>query len=66
MNNQSTYSLLMRSEEKSRNVIEIVLYVLFTLSAIVTIWQFAHQSSLLPSNQFRTTGDGCIEELVVR
>ena len=65
MNNQSTYSLLMRSEEKFLNVIEIVLYVLFTLSAIVSIWQFAHQSSLLPSDQFRTTGAGCVEERAV-
>jgi hypothetical protein len=43
MNNQfeSTYGLLVRSEEKGRGVLEAVLYVAFVLSAVLLIWQFA-------------------------
>ncbi len=43
MNNkhESTYTLLVRSEEKGRSIMETVLYALFGLSAIVSIWQFA-------------------------
>ena len=43
MNNQfeSTYALLVRSEEKSRSILETVLYVIFVLSVIAGIWQFA-------------------------
>jgi hypothetical protein len=49
MNNQfeSTYGLLVRSEEKGRGVLEAVLYVAFVLSAVLLIWQFA-QSPVIP------------------
>ena len=40
---ESTYALLVRSEEKSRGVLEIVLYAFFIVSALVSIWQFAIQ-----------------------
>jgi hypothetical protein len=51
-NNQfeSTYALLVRSEEKGRGVLEAVLYVAFILSAVVLIWEFAHSSVSLPAN----------------
>jgi hypothetical protein len=42
---ESTYALLVRSEEKGRGVLETVLYVAFILSAVLLIWEFA-QSSL--------------------
>jgi hypothetical protein len=50
-NNQfeSTYALLVRSEEKGRGVLEAVLYVAFILSAVVLIWEFAHSSVSLPA-----------------
>ena len=50
-NNQfeSTYALLVRSEEKGRGVLEAVLYVAFILSAVVLIWEFAHSSIGIPS-----------------
>ena len=38
---QTTYALLLRSEEKGREVLETVLYVAFILSAVLLIWQFA-------------------------
>jgi hypothetical protein len=47
-NFESTYALLVRSEEKKRNVLEIVVYALFILSAVFSIWQFAHQTVAFP------------------
>jgi hypothetical protein len=38
---ESTYALIVRSEEKSRSVLEIVLYAIFILSVVVGILQFA-------------------------
>lgn len=49
MNNfESTYALLVRSEEKSRSRLEVLVYALFILSAVFSIWQFAHQSMAFP------------------
>src|SRR5438094_10649636 len=50
MNNeaQSTYGLLVCSEEKGRSIMETVVYALFGLSAIISIWQFGAQPSPLP------------------
>jgi hypothetical protein len=47
-NFESTYALLVRSEEKKRNVLEILVYALFILSAVFSIWQFAHQTVAFP------------------
>ncbi len=43
MNNQfeSTYALLVRSEEKGRGVLEILVYAIFVLGVVLSIWQFA-------------------------
>jgi hypothetical protein len=43
-NFESTYALLVRSEEKKRNVLEILVYALIILSTVFSIWQFAHQT----------------------
>ena len=50
MNNeaQSTYGLLVQSEEKGRSIMETVVYALVGLSAIVSIWQFVEQPNRLP------------------
>ena len=42
LNNQfeSTDGLLVRSEEKGRGVLEIVVYAVFILSIVSAIWQF--------------------------
>ena len=45
---ETTYSLLVRSEEKNRSILEIVVYTLFMLSAVFSIWQFANQPIALP------------------
>ena len=43
MNNQfeSAYALLVRSEEKGRGVLEILVYTIFILGVVFSIWQFA-------------------------
>jgi hypothetical protein len=43
MNNHTTYALLVHSEEKGRDRLELGVYVMCILSAIVAIWQFAWQ-----------------------
>ncbi len=48
MNNRSIYALLVRSEEKSRNMLETAVYAMCILSAVFAIWQFAQQPNPLP------------------
>jgi hypothetical protein len=40
---QSTYALLVGSEEKGRGMMEVVVYALCILSALAAIWQFIGQ-----------------------
>lgn len=47
---ESTYALLVRSEEKERNLFEGVAYLVFILSAIFSIWQLAQQPVELPKD----------------
>ena len=51
MNNheESTYALLVRSEEKSRTALETVAYSTCILSVVVAIWQFAHEPVKIPA-----------------
>ncbi len=43
MSNQfeSTFALLLRSEEKGRGGLETLVYAVFLLSVVLSIWQFA-------------------------
>jgi hypothetical protein len=52
MNSQTTYSMLVRSKETSRDLLEAAVYTLCILSAIVAIWQFVAQSSRLSVDGF--------------
>jgi hypothetical protein len=49
MNNDTTYALLVRSEEKGRSIMETVVYALLGLSAILSILQFVQQPERLPT-----------------
>ncbi len=51
-NLKSTYELVMESEyeDKNRSVLETVIYALFILSAVFSIWQFAIQPVVLPTS----------------
>jgi hypothetical protein len=45
---ESTYALLVRSEEKERSLFENVAYLVFILSAVFSIWQAARQPVTVP------------------
>lgn len=45
---ESTYALLDRSEHENRSLLEMLVYGIFILSAVVAIWQFVHQPVNLP------------------
>ena len=48
MKNQSTYSLLVKSQETGRSIFETAVNTLVVLSAVVAIFQFASQSVIVP------------------
>ena len=47
---ESTYALLVRSEEKERSVFEDAAYLIFILSAVFSIWQMVQQPVELPKD----------------
>jgi hypothetical protein len=49
MNNDTTYALLVQSEEKGRSIMETAVYALLGLSAILSILQFVQQPEGLPT-----------------
>ena len=59
MNNEheSTYALLVRSEDKTRSIMETVVYGLFALSVLVSIFQFVEQPNPLPIDQLAVSGN---------
>ena len=52
---ESTYALLVRSEEKERSIVEGAVYFAVVLSALISIWQFAVQPVALPLSTIHTT-----------
>jgi hypothetical protein len=46
---ESTYALLVRSEEKGGGVLEIAVYVASILSVVFSIWQFAQTPVTAPA-----------------
>ena len=44
----STYAVLVRSEQEERSAAETAVYLLFILSAVFSIWHVAHQPITLP------------------
>jgi hypothetical protein len=44
----ATYAVLLRSEQEERSAIEAVVYLLFIVSAVFSIWQVARQPITLP------------------
>ena len=55
---ESTYALLIRSEEKRRNGFEVVVHLLLILCPLIAIWQFAQQPVSIPSTELK--GAGCV------
>ena len=46
---ESTYALLVRSEEKERSASETVIYMVLILSTVFSIWQAAQQTVTVPT-----------------
>lgn len=61
MKKRSTYRLLVQSEEKSRNILEIAVYGLVALSCLISIWQFAEQLNVLPLDTIGTAAERPVE-----
>ena len=57
MNNhqESTYALLVRSEERGRSAAEAVAYTIFVLSAVFAIWQFIQHPVTIPAAGLQPT-----------
>ena len=52
---ESTYALLVRSEEKERSMFEGAVYFAVVISALFSIWQLAMQPVQLPLKSVHTT-----------
>jgi hypothetical protein len=65
MNNEieSTYTLLVRSEDRSRNMMEVGGFSLIALSALAAVWQFAHQPTSLPLDRVKAADQECVERI---
>ena len=55
---ESTYALLMRSEEKERSILEIVVFALIILCAVVYHFHFAGQSVAFTISAVHTADSG--------
>ena len=60
---ESTYALLIRSEEKSRNVIEMAICPILILGAAIAIWQFAQQPVNIPPAGLDGDCVACVDDL---
>ena len=43
VHHQTTYQMLVESEEKERGVVEDIVYLLLVIATATTIWQFSQQ-----------------------
>ena len=61
---ESTYALLIGSEEKSRDVIEMAICPILILGAVIAIWQFARQPVNIPAAGLDAGGCiACVDDL---
>lgn len=52
---ESTYALIMRSEEKQRSRFEILVYTILIVATTLAVAQFGRQATLMPSNIARVS-----------
>jgi len=64
MKKRSTYRLLIQSEERNKNMMEIAVYALVALSCLISIWQFAEQPNALPLDNIKTVGEEQVQTRV--
>lgn len=43
VHHETTYQMLINSEEKERGIVEDIVYLLLVVATSATIWQFSHQ-----------------------
>jgi len=43
VHHETTYQMLIESEEKERGFVEVIVYLLLVVATSVSIWQFSHQ-----------------------
>jgi hypothetical protein len=61
---ESTYTLLIRSEEKRRNIFEVAIHLLLILGPLMAIWQFAQQPVSIPPAGLKEAGCVvCVDEV---
>ena len=58
---ESAYSLLIRSEEKSRNAFELIMYPCLILGPLIAIWQFAQQPVNIPATGLKGPRDIAVD-----
>ncbi len=63
---ESTYALLVRSEQKEGSLFETIAYGLLILSSVAAIWQFAVQPVRVPSGGMIHTAAFAQVEIVSR
>lgn len=51
---ESTYAMIMRSEERERSASEVLIYSLLIMSAFFALWQIALQPFTVPTNLVRS------------
>jgi len=61
---ESTYALIVRSDERERSIAEVVIYTLLTLSAVFSIWQFTLQPITVPTNLVQTSSANAVTQRV--
>jgi len=61
---ESTYALLVRSEEKQRSRFETLIYTLLIVSTTFAVAQFGRQAAMMPSNiaHVSTTVSGTVQQ----
>ena len=52
---ESTYAMIVRSEEKERSLFEGLVYFAVVLSALISLWHAATQPVALPLNTVHTS-----------
>ena len=61
---ESTYALLIRPEEKSRNALEVAIYPVLILRPLIAIWQLARQPINIPPTGLDAGGlIACVDEI---
>ena len=63
---ESTYALIVRSEEKERSLFEGAVYFAVVLSAILTLWHVATQPVALPLTSVHTSSSSQSAKIIQR